>query len=50
MSQGGGYEATCIEMDKSYYEKAKKRLQEEVMQGSLFVPNAIEIINETSLF
>lgn len=46
----GGYEATCIEMDKTYYEKALKRLQEEVVQGSLFVPNVEQSINEVSLF
>lgn len=45
----GGYEATCIEMDKTYYDKAKKRLQEEVMQGSLFIPNAEQSIKEVSL-
>ena len=45
----GGYEATCIEMDKTYYEKAKQRLIEEVQQGSLFIPN-VEPINEVSLF
>lgn len=46
----GGYEATCIEMDKTYYDKAKKRLQEEVVQGSLFIPNVEQSINEVSLF
>lgn len=46
----GGYEATCIEMDKTYYDKAKKRLQEEVMQGSLFIPNVENQITEVSLF
>ncbi|MBQ5593887.1 MAG: hypothetical protein IIW66_02770 [Bacteroidales bacterium] len=39
-----------IEMDKTYYDKAKKRLQEEVMQGSLFIPNAEQSIKEVSLF
>ena len=46
----GGYEATCIEMDKTYYEKAKKRLQEEVAQCALFVPNIEETTNQISLF
>lgn len=45
----GGYEATCIEMDKTYYDKAKKRLHEEVMQGSLFAPNAQQTTCETTL-
>lgn len=46
----GGYEATCIEMDKTYYEKAKKRLQEEMIQGSLFIPSVEQNTNQTSLF
>lgn len=46
----GGYEATCIEIDKTYYEKGKARLVEEMSLGCLFAPEDLKQPTTASLF
>lgn len=45
----GGYEITSIELDRTYYEKARLRLQEEAAQLSLFSPEET-LYQESKLF
>lgn len=49
-SYRGGYEITCIELDSVYYEKAKKRVLEEIAQPFLFAMTPEEKDVECLLF
>ena len=47
----GGYEVTCIELDSTYYEKAKRRVENEIAQPFLFdVKETRQEAEETFLF
>ena len=46
----GGYDVTCIEMDSIYYEKAKKRVENEISQAFLFDVKETLQIKESSLW
>lgn len=46
-----GYDVTCIELDSTYYEKAKRRVENEIAQPLLFdVKETRQEVEETLLF
>ena len=44
----GGYSATCIEIDRTYYQKGRDRLVEEMSQGCLFSPAVVNQAHENN--